>query len=92
MTLRLHYSGQLSLACERSDETLEIENGATVGEVVHLLAQKHGKSFQKFVLNNAGDVESTLFLALDGEQVTDLSLPIQADHRELMLMPPIAGG
>ncbi len=91
-TLQVHYSGQLALASSAAEETVDLAEGATVQEVVAQVAERHGDGFKKLIFQEDGHIERTLFIALDGEQVTDLTTPLTAHHRELMLMPPIAGG
>ena len=91
--LHVHYSGQLALASSVTEETIDIAEGAsTVQDVVARLAERHGEAFKKLIYHEDGHIERTLFMALDGEQVTDLAMPLTAAHQELMLMPPIAGG
>jgi|MDTC01.3.fsa_nt_gb molybdopterin converting factor small subunit len=91
-TLQVNYSGQLALASAVAEETIDIREGDTVLGLVSRVAKRHGEAFQKLVFQDDGSIECTLFMALDGEQVTDLNQPILVHHRELMLMPPIAGG
>ena len=92
MTLQVHYSGQLALASAAAEESIAFAEGTTVQEIVAQVAELHGEGFKRLVFQEDGRIERTLFVALDGEQVTDLDTPLSKHHRELMLMPPIAGG
>jgi molybdopterin converting factor small subunit len=92
MKLKLDYAGQLGIAAGASAEEVDVSPGSTIAEIIVAAAGRHGSGFAELVQNRAGEIERTLLVAIDGEQVTDLGRQVGDSARELMILPPIAGG
>jgi hypothetical protein len=93
MLLSIEYRGQLALATASARVTRDVEPGTLVSDLLKALAADESDAFRRLVLDESGDCGSTLFVALDGEHVRiNSSTMIPDNAREMVVMPPIAGG
>ena len=93
MEIKIQYTGQLAGIAGTSEETVTIEEGATLKPIVEALAQQHGPEYDDLVFDSSGDLRPSLLVIVDGEQAegdkTSLDL---SSVNTVMLMTPIAGG
>ena len=93
MNITVEYTGQLAAAAGASQESLELEPGATLGTAINALAERHDEKFSELILDDGGALRPTLLVAVNGEQAAgdrdNFTIP---DAATLMLMTPIAGG
>ena len=93
MLLSIEYRGQLALATASARFTREVVAGTVVTDLLKTLAADDGEQFRRLVLDENGECGSTLFVALDGEHLRlDAVATIPDSAREMVVMPPIAGG
>ena len=81
MHIKLRYFASLRERLGKTEETREIQGGATVGTVWHLLTQEHPELLE---------LERSVAFALAQEYV-DKDHPLQ-DNDELAFIPPVSGG
>lgn len=93
MLLSIEFRGQLALATETATITRDVEPDALVTDVLKSIATDENDQFRELVLDNDGECGSTLFVAIDGEHIRlDADATIPDGAREMVVMPPIAGG
>ncbi|MCB1099674.1 MAG: MoaD/ThiS family protein [Verrucomicrobiales bacterium] len=93
MLLSIEYRGQLALAAASAKVRRDVEPGTLVSDLLKALAADEGDDFRRLVLDENGECGSTLFVAVDGEHVrTDAGATLPENAREMVVMPPIAGG
>ena len=92
MTVTVQYKGQLRLTMGLDSEEVRVPEGVSIEILLKDLAERGGKEFAEIALDGDGLPLRTLLVAIDGIQVTDLRLPIDAHVKEITLIPPIAGG
>ena len=92
MKVTFRYTSQLAAAAGASEEILESESGSALLGLLRDLAAKHGPDFAKFVVDDDGNVVSTLVVAVDGSQVSVEELVSLDSNSEVMLITPMSGG
>ena len=92
MKVAFRYTSQLAAAAGASEEILETESGSALLGLLRDLAAKHGPDFAKFVVDDDGNVVSTLVVAVDGSQVSVEELVSLDSNSEVMLITPMSGG
>ncbi len=93
MALTVSYTGQLSEATGVTEEAVQIAGGERLAGLIATLGEKHGEKFSELLLDDSGNLRSTVLVVLDGSQATgDLDSILLDDVQDLMLMTPIAGG
>jgi MoaD family protein len=76
------------------EEVIEIENGATVEDILKILSKKHGKVFQRMIRSGRDIRGLQIIYFIDGKNITNLSgFQTQVHNQsELVIIPPVAGG
>ena len=92
MKVTFRYTSQLAAAAGTSEEILETESGSALLGLLRDLAAKHGPDFAKFVVDDDGNVVSTLVVAVNGSQVSVEELVSLDSNSEVMLITPMSGG
>ena len=76
-------------------EQIELKNGASVLDLLRLLAEKHGDPFKKSVYEpNAPDLKPYYILSINGlltNQLNDIETKLK-DGDRLIFMPVVSGG
>jgi molybdopterin converting factor small subunit len=90
MQITIHYLAQLRRAAGVAEETVLLDPGATLGRLVHELAQRHGEAFRAMLLDAAGQPQRTLLYAVGDEQAS-LDRPLR-DGDVVTVLAPMAGG
>lgn len=93
--VRVLYIGPIRMVSQSSSETVEIEGGITVMDVLNYLCRKHGQQFQELLLHN-GTINRAVGVFVDGAPVSerkDLLREIGQDSEiQLVLLSQAAGG
>ena len=93
MLLSIEYRGQLALSTESPKIKRDVQAGTAVAEVLKSIAADETERFRELVLDSDGECGSTLFVAIDGEHIRlDSNATVPDGAREMIIMPPIAGG
>lgn len=88
--MRIQLQGQLQSTAGVSGVEVNTADGETLADVMERVAMGLPESARALMLDDAGDLRSSLFVAVDGVHTRDFSQP--ADGDEVLLMPPMAGG
>ena len=80
MTVHVVYAAQLAGAAGCMAEMMDVDAGATPRDVLEPAAVRHGAEFRRLAFTDAGDVQPTLLVAVDGEQVRDADGAALRDH------------
>lgn len=94
MRVLVEYTGQLRTAFGRSDDRLELPDGATVSTLLLHLGERCGEQVRPHLLNASGQMQPSLLIAINGaahSSRTAASLVVH-DGDTVVLLPPIAGG
>jgi len=75
-------------------EEVEVEEGATVHQLLEVLAQKYGQEFRRRVWNEFGMPRSHIHFLLDGKNIRSLDgfKTRLKEGSTLAIIPPIGGG
>jgi molybdopterin synthase sulfur carrier subunit len=76
-------------------ETIEIKDGASLGDLLLLLAEKYGDAFKKTIYEpNGSDLKPNFILTVNGfllNQLPGISTRLKEGDR-IVLMPIVSGG
>lgn len=78
------------MAAGKTGVEAETADGDTIRTVIERTAGALTSEARALILDDAGAVRASLFVAIDGEHTRDLDQAATAN--ELLLMPPMAGG
>ncbi|MCA9054495.1 MAG: MoaD/ThiS family protein [Planctomycetaceae bacterium] len=92
MKIILEYTAQLRRAAGCVREALELNDGATLSELLQAAGERHGDEFRRQLLTDSGDLRPSLLLFRGDEQVPAGSSPHLADGETVTVMSPISGG
>jgi len=86
--------GFLKRWCDQPGLDLEIRAGATVRDLIYLLADRLGSEFRQAILDRNGDLHGGVELILDGREIPPQKIPgIQVcAETDLVIIPIIVGG
>jgi MoaD family protein len=76
------------------EEVIEVQNGATVADILEILSKKYGKSFQRMIRSGRDIRGLQIVYFIDGKNIGTLKGFDTAVHNasELVIIPPVAGG
>jgi molybdopterin converting factor small subunit len=94
MKLLVEYTGQLRTAVGRSQDRIEVPDGATVAALLAQLSQSIGESARPHLLTQAGTMQPSLLVAINDTACTarQAASTVLQDGDSVVLLPPIAGG
>ena len=87
MLIEVQYLAQIKRALGNSAETVDMPTGATVGDLLRILAARHATTL---LTDDAGAPNRSLLLFLD-DRPTDAQ-QVLTDHSVLTILAPMAGG
>lgn len=76
------------------EEVIEIENGATIEDILKILSKKYGKAFNRMIRSGRDIRGLQIIYFIDGKNIANLDgfkTPVQ-NESELVIIPPVAGG
>ena len=89
--MKIVYQGQIGVVAGFREEDVPVDTVCSVADVVKGIAVNKPAEVQRFLVDDQGEVRQSLFASLDGEHVQDYSAQV-GNAKELLLMPPMAGG
>ena len=94
MRLLVEYTGQLRTAIGRSEDCIELSEGATASALLVHLVECCGDHVRPHLLNHAGQTQPSLLVAINGTAQTSrqVASTVLRDGDTVVLLPPIAGG
>ena len=90
MKVNIKYMGQLRKESGVSEESIVLDKGATVKDLMNKLCDKHGDGFSKIVFDPSDKPSLAILCFVDDEQ-KELS-DLLNDDQQITLMSPISGG
>ncbi|NWK54365.1 MoaD/ThiS family protein [Verrucomicrobiaceae bacterium N1E253] len=64
----------------------------TVADLIQQICKRLPQEAQQLILHSDGSLRQSLFVAIDDNHLRDLNTLIPPNTKELILMPPMAGG
>lgn len=92
MRIVVKYMAQLKQAAGAASETVEVESRCSAEEILRRLAEKHGESYRRVVLDSQGGVRRALLVFVGNEQVRADAPRTFHDGEELTILAPMSGG
>ena len=92
MQVTIQYETQLKRAVGRDSETLDVEEGTNVAQIVRGAAERHGGTAQNLLVDANGNLRPSVLVFSGERQVAGDEILTQADGETLTLMSPISGG
>jgi MoaD family protein len=76
------------------EEVIEIENGATIEDILNILSKKYGKAFNRMIRSGRDIRGLQIIYFIDGKNITNLDgfKTLVQNESELVIIPPVAGG
>lgn len=90
--MKIILQGQLAVTSGLNSISHELAEKSSVEELIHQLAGQLPKEAKSLLVKDDGSIRNSLFVAIDNEHVRDYSTLVSSEVRELILMPPMAGG
>lgn len=91
MDVVIEYTALLRREAGTGRETVALTDGATLGDLVAMVAARHGVRFAGMLQAPAGGLAPTIVAFVDGAQVSDLATPLRSGG-EVTFLSPISGG
>jgi molybdopterin converting factor small subunit len=79
------------------NETVELPEGATVGDLIDALAREHGPEFHEHLIDPDGKVKGEVFITVDGLNVAsqaglETALAPGSESHIVLVGPVVTGG
>lgn len=94
MRIDVEYTGQLRHVLGKTQDHVELTEGATLADLVSTLSTTTADAGRAHLLNSAGLIQPSLLIALNGSVLSSRQAceVILHDEDRIVLLPPIAGG
>ncbi|MDX1970573.1 MAG: MoaD/ThiS family protein [Planctomycetaceae bacterium] len=94
MHIRVSYAAQARVAAGCDRQVLAIPAGATVFELLQVLAENGPTDLSGFLFRQRDQVQPTLLILCNDAPVSrrDLRTRVLQDQDEITIVPPLAGG
>ncbi len=89
--MKIIYQGQIGAVAGLTSEERDVSSDTTVAELIAEIAKGKPAEVARFLVDSEGNVSKSLLVVVDDDHVLDYSVRV-GDARELLLMPPMAGG
>ncbi len=92
MKVTVEYAAQVKQAAGVGSETVEVDAGCSLQQLVRRVADDHGEALQRVILDGNGDLHPSILLFVGDDQVrwdTEVSLN---DSDVVTLLSPVSGG
>jgi sulfur carrier protein ThiS len=92
--VKINYLGVLSPMVSRNGEYVEVEEPATLGDLIKMLGLRYGEKFHCSLQHADGSVIwGDVAIVIDGVRVDDVDFPLRGSQEiEIALIPMIEGG
>ena len=92
MNIKIHYRGQLAAHINSTTEEITIDSPITLIDLLTNLAVSKDTTVNDFIFDENNNFRKSLLIAVDNNQVVDLSTMTIDRDCEITLFPPISGG
>ncbi len=87
------YFGYIQKVAGKLQESIIVEEGTTVSELLSILAMKNGEDFAFQVFDEQGFPRSNVTVMLDGRKTTDLSTRLlSTSETQILTLAPVSAG
>lgn len=76
------------------EEVIEVDNGATVEDILKILSKKYGKAFHRMIRSGRDIRGLQIIYFVDGKNIANIDgfKTLVHNQSELVIIPPVAGG
>ena len=92
MNITLNYTTQVKAALGFATDSVEVESGCTVSQLLSAVAEKHGDTFRELVLTDDGQLLPSIVLCLGDAQVGFDAPNELVEGDEITILSAISGG
>lgn len=92
MQVTAEYEAQLKRVLGTSQETYELDDAATLNELVQAVVARHGEAAESVLLSATGDVHPALLVFCNDRQVRAAQRVALPDQATVTFVSPISGG
>jgi MoaD family protein len=92
MKVAVRYLAQLRQAAGVASESVEVPGGCPLPALLSRLAERHGDSFQRLLLDGNGGVHDSILLFVGEEQVRNGTPVVLKEGDVITVLSPMAGG
>ena len=92
MDIKIYYKGQLSMYVDSTIENISLESSISLLDLIKNLSAKKDREFRNLIFDSQNKLRGSLMIAINNNQVVELSETIIDKDCEITLLPPIAGG
>lgn len=92
MNIKIHYRGQLANHIDSTTEEITIASPISLIDLLTNLSKGKDTTLNDFIFDENNNFRNSLLIAVDNNQVIDLSAITIDKDCEITLFPPIAGG
>jgi MoaD family protein len=94
MYVTIRYLSVVREITSTREEVIEVQNDATVADILELLSKKYGKPFQRMIRSGRDIRGLQIIYFIDGKNISTLKGFETAVNNasELVIIPPVAGG
>ena len=78
---------------KKRELVVELEEGATILDLVNKLVERYGESLKKILMNEEGGLSSSIIVLINRTEVKkEVEGTVLKNGDEVTFMPPVAGG
>ena len=92
-TIVVSYFGYIQKVAGKAKESLSVNEGTTVSELLSLLAKRNGDDFAFQIFDEQGFPRSNLTIVLDGKKTIDMSTRLlSTSEAQILTLAPVSAG
>jgi len=93
IAVRARYYAQLFEITGVREETVLLEDGATIADLINRLCEEYGDRLRSFILDQEGRLRESLAVAVDGQRIRVEPMKYRLRGGEtVVILPPVSGG
>ncbi len=92
MRIRIAYYGESRFISGKESESIEVDPGIQVCDIIGRLAEMYGKKMSWLLLNENGTPRRSVILAVNDVAVDPESYDAMEDNDLLAILPAVSGG
>lgn len=92
MQVSVSYATQIRRVTGTSSELLEVALSATLQDVIEVACERHGDKLRTALLDSEGQIQYSIMVCLNDQQVTDASKQRVSQGDEVLVVSAISGG
>lgn len=92
--MKVKYFTVLRELIGKKEEEIELKRATTVGDLIALIAQRHGREVESYLYDADGKVKSFLQFLVNGKSIATLGgLETKLTNGDIVaIIPPVGGG